>query len=153
MNLALDEFCYNSIIDDLVEWPPRSQRILTVRGCSTLFRRPFIVVKLADGEFIVHHFARDSFAEHWAEAVVILKTLTTIETISDFDYPACANQADLVAKMLRIRDESIVDSNLMYGHQLYQQFLDQYGEDCKNLPADTVAKIANARSELAIKSV
>ena len=56
MNLALDQLADNPIIDELVVWPPRGQRIVRIRACNVLFRKPFIEVTLADGEIFQRHF-------------------------------------------------------------------------------------------------
>ena len=55
MNLALDRYADNPIIDELVFWPPKRQRISRVRACSSLFRKPFIEVELANGEMVTAH--------------------------------------------------------------------------------------------------
>lgn len=148
MNLALDHFADNPIVDELVFWPPKSHRITSVRACSSMFRKPFIEVKLEDGDMFHRHFARDSFAGFWAEACVILGTLTRIELISDFSFKPLAQPGKMEQQVLASRDECIEESNLMYDQGMYAQFLMQYGEDCKNLPADTLQKIAHAKEQL-----
>ena len=95
MNLALDHYADNPIVDELVFWPPKSHRIKSVRACSPMFRKPFIEVELEDGDLFHRHFARDSFAQFWAEACVILDTLTSIELISDFSFKPLAQPEKL----------------------------------------------------------
>lgn len=148
MNLALDQFADNPIIDELVFWPPKGQPVKSVRACSVLFRKPFIEVKMQGGEVFQRHFARDSFAEFWAEALVILQTLTSIELVSDFRFTAVADREALQRRALEIRDQCIAESNLMYEQGMYAQFLMQYGEDCRDLPAGTLKKIAHAREAI-----
>ncbi len=148
MNLALDHLADNPIIDELVCWPPRTQRIKSVRACSAMFRKPFIEVECGDGEVFHRHFARDSFADYWAEAWVILDTLTTIELISDFDFKPVAEPEKLARQVLQTRDECIAESDLMFEQGMYSQFLMQYGEDCKNLPAQALQRIAEARKQV-----
>ena len=58
MNLALDEFADNPIIDELMRWPPRDQAMRSIRACNVLFRKPFIEVQLADGDVFQRHFSR-----------------------------------------------------------------------------------------------
>lgn len=147
MNLALDHYADNPIIDELVFWPPKSHRIRSVRACSSMFRRPFIEVEFEDGEVFHRHFARESFAGFWAEACVILGTLTRIELISDFDFKPLAQSAELKRQVLKTRDECIIESNLMYEQGMYAPFLMQYGEDCRNLPAEALQKIADAKEQ------
>ncbi len=148
MNQVLDYYADNPIIDELVFWPPKSRRIKSVRAASVLFRKPFIEVELEGGEVFHRHFARDSFAQFWAEACVILDTLTRIELISDFSFEPVIEREKLQRQILAIRDDLIEESNQIFEHGLYAQFLMQYGEDCKDLPAATLQKIAHARDQL-----
>ncbi len=148
MNLLLDEYSDNPIIDELVFRPPKTQRIVSVRACSVMFRKPFIEVEMEDGEVFHRHFARPSFAESWAEACVILETVTRIKLISEFSFNAVEDRDRLVGEVLARRDECIAESNLMFDEGMYAQFLLQYGEDCHNLPAAAEQRIAVARKRL-----
>jgi hypothetical protein len=148
MNLALDQLADNPIIDELVVSPPRAQRIVSILACCVMFRKPFIEVTLADGDVFQRHFPRPSFSRFWAEAVVILETLTGIELISEFNYETVADRAALVARVLACRDESIVEANRMFDEGMYAQFLMQFGEDCAHLPAEVEQRIDTARSKL-----
>ncbi|MDH3221262.1 MAG: hypothetical protein OEO19_17160 [Gammaproteobacteria bacterium] len=150
MNLALERYADNPIIDELVCWPPRSRRILSVRACNVLFRKPFIEVTLGDGEVFQRHFARESFARYWAETIVILDTITRIETISDFRFAAMPEPQKLAREVLENRAECIEECDAMFTEGMYEQFLMQYGEDCKNLPPDTRHKIDHARGALGL---
>jgi hypothetical protein len=138
----------NPIIDELVCWPPATLRIKSIRAGSAMFRSPFIEVENEDGEVFHRHFARDSFAGFWAEAWVILDTLTTIELISDFDFKPVAEPEKLARQVLQIRDECIAESDPMFEQGMYEQFLMQYGVDCKNLPERTRLRLAEARQRL-----
>jgi len=148
MNLALERYADNPIVDELVCWPPKSKKIKSIRACNVLFRKPFIEVEMADREIYQRHFARDSFAEFWAEACVILDTLTTIELRSDFDFKAVTEPGKLVQTILADRAECIEECEQMFAEGMYEQFLMQFGEDCKNLPLDTLQKIEQARREI-----
>jgi len=150
MNLALESFADNPIIDELVSWPPRPQRIVSIRACNTLFRKPFIEVVLQDGETFHRHFERNAFSQHWAEACVILDAITSIDLISDFDFAPLAKPEALRQKVLQCRDECIEESTEMYREGMYEQFLMQFGPDCKNLPSDTIENINVARRQLGI---
>ena len=147
MNQALDSFGYNPIIDELVFWPPKQEKIISVRACSVMFRKPFIEVELEHGETFHRHFARDSFARSWAEACVILETITSIRLISDFSFEPVADRDGLVQKVLACRDECIEEADLMYQQGMYEQFLVQYGEDCRDLPSAVIEKIAHAKQQ------
>ena len=148
MNLLFEEYADNPIIDELVFRPPQKQRIISIRACNVLFRKPFIEVEMEDGEVFQRHFLRPSFAESWAEACVILETVTRIQLISEFSFDAVKDHERLVAEVLTRRDECIAESNLMFDQGMYAQFLDQYGEDCYNLPADAERRIAIALQQL-----
>jgi hypothetical protein len=148
VNLALDHLAENPIIDELVRWPPASRRIVSLRACCVVFRKPFIELTMADGEISQRHFARPSFSEHWAEASVILETLTRIRLISEFSFKPVADRAALVARVLACRDDCIAEANLMFEQGMFAQYLQQFGEDCRDLPADTERRIAEARRRL-----
>lgn len=150
MNLALDEFAENPIIDELLVRPPRQQRMISVRACSVMFRKPFVEVQMANGEMFQRHFPRPSFAEHWAEASVILETLTRIEIISDFSFTPVADRDALVQRVLACRDECISEANLMFEQGMYAQYLQQFGADCRDLPEECERRVAQARNSLAV---
>jgi hypothetical protein len=150
MNLALDQLADNPIIDELVFRPPKSARMLSVRACCVMFRKPFIEVVMADGEVFQRHFPRPSFGEHWAEACVILETLTRIKLISEFNFNPVADREELIGRVLICRDECIAEADQMYEQGFYGQFLSQFGEDCDHLPAEAEQRIAEARRQLAL---
>jgi len=149
MKLALEQLADNPIIDELAFLPVHSQRIISLRACSVMFRKPFIEVTLANGEVFQRHFPRPAFAESWAEACVILDTLTDIQLISDFRFNPVVDREALVARVLACRDECIADANQMYEQGMYAQFLLQFGEDCANLPAEVLQRIDAAKEQLA----
>lgn len=149
MNLALDRFADNPIIDELVRWPPSPRRILRVRAGAALFRPPFIEIEYAGGEIEQRRFARDNFAANWAEARVVLATLTTIELVSDLDVAPPRDAARLAREVLAVRDACIAEAEQMFEHELYEQFLMQFGADCRELPAATQARVDAARLALA----
>ncbi len=148
MNLALDHFADNPIIDELVQWPPSPHRILRVRAGAALFRKPFIEIYYADGAVDRRHFERQTFAADWAAARVILETLTTIELASDLPVEPPRDAAGLAREALEVRNACIAEAGQMYEHGLYAQFLMQFGEDCRDLPAATRAHIDAARRAL-----
>ena len=150
MNLALDQLADNPIIDELVFRPPKSARMLSVRACCVMFRKPFIEVVMADGEVFQRHFPRPSFGEHWAEACVILETLTRIKLISEFNFNPVADREELIGRVLTCREECIAEANKMYEQGFYGQFLSQFGEDCDHLPVEVEQHIAEARRQLAL---
>ena len=150
MNAALDRFADNPIIDELVFWPPRSEPIERVRACNVLFRKPFIEVRMQGGEVFQRHFPRQDFARYWAEARVILATLTAIELQSDFDCEPPRNAEQLAQTALDTRDYCIAESDRMFAEGLYEQYLMQFGKDYRDLPAETRQKLEQARRALGV---
>ena len=148
MNLALDEFADNPIIDELMRWPPRDQAMRSIRACNVLFRKPFIEVQLADGDVFQRHFSRADFGKHWAEASVILQTLTRAEIISEFDFVPLTDRDELARRALECRERCIAEADLMYEQGMYRQYLHQFGPDCRDLPRETLDRIERARDEL-----
>ena len=122
-----------------------------MRAANAIFRKPFIEVRLQDGEVFQRHFPRAGFAAHWAEAQVILATLTGIELRTDFECPPPADARQLAQAALATRADCIAESDGMFAAGLYAQFLMQYGEDCRDLPAATERKLAVARRELGVE--
>lgn len=149
MNLALERFADNPIIDELVRWPPSPRPILRVRAGGALFRGPFIEIHYAGGEIEQRRFARAGFAADWAEARVILETLTTIELVADLPVGSPRDPAGLAREALAVRAACIAEAAQMFDHGLYAQFLMQFGADCRDLPAATRAQIDVAQRALA----
>jgi hypothetical protein len=145
MNAALDRYADNPIIDELVSWPPRSRRIESVRACNPLFRKPFIEVRIDDGEIFQRHFPRPGFERYWAEARVILGALTAIRLQSDFECEPPADAERLAREALATRAECIDECEAMFNEGLYAQFVMQFGEDCSGLPAETERRLEKAR--------
>ena len=147
MNLLLDKYGQNPVIDELVFWPPKNQPIKSVRASAPLFRRPFIEVEMQDGEFFHRHFLRDAFAENWAEAIVILEAVTTIELISDFSFRKHAEAQRLTWEAEAIRDDCIKEVDSMFDEGMFEPYLMQFGEDCKDLPEETARRVAQAKAQ------
>jgi hypothetical protein len=147
MNLALERYADNPIIDELVCWPPRPTRMISIRAGNVLFRKPFIEVEMEGGEIFQRQFPRDSFSSYWAEACVILDTMTAIKLIAEFNFEPVVDRAKLVADILANRDECIEECEQMFNEGMYPQFLMQYGEDCENLPEDTMQRITHAKRQ------
>jgi len=145
MNLALDRYADNPIIDELVCWPPRPQKVKSLRGCYPMLRRPFIEIEYIDGESRHLHFPKSSFVQFWSEAVVIIGAITDIELISEFNFQPVQDKENLIKEVFESRDECIEESNQMFVAGMFQLFLDQYGANYKNLPADTNKNIAEAK--------
>lgn len=140
MNLALDRYAQKPIIDELLFWPSKSYRIKSVRACCVMFRKPFIEVELEGGQIFQRHFNRESFARYWAEACVILETITRFELISGFEFEPVGGSEQRAQGILACRDECIAESNLMFDQGRCAQFLMQYGEDRENPPLEPCKK-------------
>ena len=107
-----------------------------------------VEVSLDGGEVFQRHFQRPSFAEFWAEARVILQTLTDIELITDFRCPEVPDREALLQKTRACLDEAITEANLMYEQGMFEQYLMQFGANCAGLPADVEERLQQARRQL-----
>lgn len=145
MNLALERYAENPIIDELIAWPPRRQAIRRVRACSSMFRKPFIEVELDDGTQFHRHFQRENFAADWAEAVVVLTALTGIELVSDFRFVPLRDADRLTEDVLAARDECFAEAEPMFREGMYAQYLMQFGVDYARLPETVETMLAEAR--------
>ena len=148
MNLALEHYADNPVIDELVCWPPKTHKMKSIRACLPIFRKPFIEIEMVGAETEIRHFPKDSFGQHWAEARVILDTICDVELLSEFEVEPYPDAEILIGKVLAVRHECIRESNLMYDNDMFEQFLHQYGEDCKNLPDEVKQNILIAKKFL-----
>ena len=148
MNAVLGRFSDNPVIGKIVEWPPHKQKIKVLRGSLPVFRKPFIEIEFENGKVSSFGFPKSGFAKFWSESVVILETITDIEIVSEFDFRPAENRSELLKQILEDREECIADSRQMYSAGMYKQFLDQYGENCKDLPDDVLEKITLARNHV-----
>jgi len=146
MNLTLDRYADNPIIDELVSWPPKPQKIKSLRGCFPMIRKPFIEIEYIGGESKHQQFQKSSFVQFWSEAIVIIKAITDIEVISEFKFQPAQNQEKLRQEVLDCRDECIEESVPMFAAGMFQLYLDQFGVNYKDLPVATQNNIAAARS-------
>lgn len=145
MNAVLDRFSDNPVIGKIVEWPPSKQKIKLIRGSLPVFRKPFIEIEFEDGRIKSFNFPKAGFAKFWVEAEVVLETVTNIEIVSEFNSRPPEDKPELVQQVLEDKQECIGDSNEMYKAGMYKSFLDQYGENCRDLPDEVLEKIALAR--------
>ena len=149
MNHTLDQFADNPIIDELVSWPPRSQAISSVRASCPLFRQPFLEITLDNGETLTRRYSKDGFPGYWAEAMVILQTLTSIELISDVKVAELSETNEFIKQILAEQEASIAEASMMFENGMYKQYLWQFGKDYKGLPPQVEQNIAVAQSRLA----
>lgn len=149
MKLALDKFADNPIIDEILSCLDNDVVISSLRACCPIWRKPFIEVEYQAGKTDHRHFLKNSFARYWAEAVVILQTLTNIQLVSDFNSGSVSNKEAMVETILSTRNACIRECDPMFDSELYQVYLDQFGSNYRNLPADTLAKIETAKKALA----
>lgn len=148
MNHTLDQFTDNPIIDELVSWPPRSQSISSLRASTPIFRQPFIEITLANNETITRSFSNGGFTEYWTEAKIILETLTPIDLISDVKVSETIDADELIAWVLKEREDSVIEAGFMFDNGVYQQYLWQFGSDYKGLPEQVMKNIAVAKAHI-----
>lgn len=147
MNLALSEYADNPIIDRLVQWPPRKQKIIQLRGSAPVLRNPFIEIDFENNRTERYSFSKSQFSQYWAEAKVILNTLTDINIVSEVRYQPDVSEHELVADILQTKSEAIDESMEIFNAGMYRVFLEQFGENCKELPPEVEQCIATARMQ------
>ena len=86
MNSVLDEFADNLIIEELNYLRGHVKKIKSLRASSTLWRKSFVEIDHDGGKLEHLKYGRDGFIRDWAEATVILQTLTDIECTAEFDF-------------------------------------------------------------------
>jgi hypothetical protein len=148
MNLVLDRYTDNPVIGAIVAWPPKKERIKTLRGCCPILRKPFIEIEYENGRTESCKFPKGAFGQFWAEAVVIIETITDIEIISEFECPPPADKSELVSELQIAVQECIAESAEIFAGGMYKLFLDQYGKNYKGLPDEVQEKIERAQQEL-----
>jgi hypothetical protein len=148
MNSALDEFADNPIIEELNFLRAHIKKIKSLRASSTLWRKSFVEINHDGGKLEHLKYERDGFIRDWAEASVILQTLTDIKCIAEFNFKPPTDKDALVEKVLQTRDKCIEECQTMFDSKLYQVYLNQFGPNCKGLPAATLANIEAARQAL-----
>ena len=148
MNHTLDQFTDNPIIDELVSWPPRSKSISSLRASTPIFRQPFIEITLDNNETITRSFSNGGFTEYWTEAKIILETLTPIDLISDVKVSETIDADELIAWVLKEREDSVIEAGFMFDNGVYQQYLWQFGSDYKGLPEQVMKNIAVAKAHI-----
>jgi hypothetical protein len=131
-----------------VQRPPRSEKILRLRGCAPVVRKPFIEIELSNGRSERHSFAKAEFARLWGEATIIVKTLTDIDIVSEVRYQPDVAEEQLVRDILQSRAEAIDESMEMFSAGTYRVFLEQFGQNYTNLPAGVEQCIETARKKL-----
>jgi hypothetical protein len=148
LNLALDNFADNPIVDELVYWPPKGSAVTSVVCSALTDEETTLCIKYRDGRELVQRFPTERILPHWPEAVVVVEALTDIKMISDIDHPPVENAENLADAALKHRDQCIEVSLGMFDEGMYELFLEQYGANHKNLPPDVIEKIALARREM-----
>lgn len=149
MKLALDKFSDNPIIDEILDCMEDSRVMWSIRASRPMWRKPFIEIEYRAGNPDHRHFSKDSFSRYWSEAMVVLETLTDIRLVSEFGSGTVNNKEATVETILSTRNACIRECDPMFDAALYQVYLDQFGSNCKSLPADTMSKIETAKKALA----
>ena len=149
MYATIEYFSDNPIIDELINWVPWNRKIVTIRASIPMLRKAFVEVTLNRGKPIVRHFQKQDFAADWAEAEFILATLTEINLIAEFPYQAVNHNDQMAEDIANAKKRVIKESQAIFEAGMYQLFLDQYGENYRDLPATTIEEIATAKKMLA----
>ena len=136
MNLLLDEYAYNSVIDEVVYWPPkRIKRVLfqvIPRGVEVVF------------EDDAKHFTsfegvdQASALKWWQQAREILILVTNIEVVDSLAPPEKMYCTQLEREVLARRNELIDECLAKYRRFENDAFtnnwlVDQFGFNCSGL--------------------
>ncbi len=148
MNLVFDHYSDNPIIAVMVSWPPHPQGIRQIRVCCPLLRKPFMEVVFRNGESTQHVFGKQGFMRFWQEAELLIENLTDIVVIKEFAAEPMVDKEAFLLAMQTCLDDSIAESFAIFEGGMYKLFLDQYGSNCKGLPALVDVKIDQARAQV-----
>ena len=105
-------------------------------------------VTYGNGESTQHAFGKQGFTRFWQEAEVLIETLTNIVVTKEFAAEPMAEKATYLQEIQACLEDSIAESFAIFDGGMYQLFLDQYGNNCKALPAEVCAKLEQARSKV-----
>ena len=147
MNLLLDEYADNPIIDEVVYWPPKCIQRIIVK------QRPHgVEVVFDDG---TEHFTsfenlnEDIFLKWLQEANEVLKLVTNIEVIGSVAEADGSISEKFVSKLLQRRSVLIDDCLSRYQGSENDEFtrnwfLEQFGFNCVELPRNVRGALHNA---------
>jgi len=151
MNLVFDHYADNPVIAAMVSWPPHPHGIAQIRVCCPLLRKPFMEVAYCNGDSSQHVFSKQGFTRFWQEAELLIENLTDIVVVKEFATEPMAETEPFLKEMRMCLDDSIAESFAIFDGGMYQLFLDQYGSNCKALPAEVSARLDQARSKISQK--
>ena len=139
----------NPIVDALMLDTDRRSPLRSIRVSKPLLRAPFIEAECADGTLELHRFARDGFSDHWAETRLMFTLLTGMEIRTEFSPGTLDREAQRRTEILRIRDQGIEASKLLFEQGRYREFVERYGPDCDHLPRAAADMLDQARRRMA----
>ena len=152
MRAVLEYFDDNAVIDELLTCVSGRQRIISIRACMPMLRKPFIEIKLQGAADVIRHFPRPAFIRQWAEAKTILETLTDIDLISEFELTVPPDAQRTAQEALSTRDQCIEECDAMFQAGLYRQYVDQFGANCRDLPQTTQHRLKEAQEAIALQA-
>jgi len=84
----------------------------------------------------------------WQEAEVLIQNLTNISLDTEFPVQPMADRDTFLQDVRACLAQSIAESNAIFDGGMYQLFLDQYGNNCKDLPDEVCIRIKQAQSKV-----
>ena len=161
MNSALDKFAHNVIIDEIVYWPPKEGRVLTIHSNVPSIGNCSVLIKYDDESEIVVEIERGYFEESWNEACAVLKAVTDIKgdfspltkdkiLLLEADRQICIGYRieGITNEANREKRRAMEKAIELFEAGMYEVFLEQFGSNYTSLPDSMVKRIEIARGKI-----
>lgn len=137
MNLLLDEYADNPVIDEVVYWPPKC--VLRIIEKKSPFGVEVIFNDNSRHITTFENMDKANFQMWWQEAHEILELVTNIEVIGSMSKSEREISEESESKIFNRRNELI--QSCLSKYQGYENdeftknwFVEQFGFNCSNLP-------------------
>jgi hypothetical protein len=157
MNAALDNFAHNPIIDEIVYWPPRQKRLVRIEREISEDGSCRVTLMFDDKTNDLIEIERGYFEEHWNEAIAVFTTLLNIggdlspltdgeiQSLESARQESGARQREQISRdALRVKQQALRNAKGLFDAGEYDQFLQQFGPDLKDLPPEIEKRISIA---------
>jgi len=161
MNSVLEKYAHNFIIDEIVYWPPSQKTITSIEAIVPNIGKCLARLHYHDGTSFDINIERGCFEKTWNEACAILHSVTNItEGLRRLtprevailekerqDYVSYEIE-QLEKEAQRIKKEQIEKAIELFDAGLYDVFLEQFGNNCVDIPAPIQKRIEIARGKI-----
>ncbi len=149
MNLLLNEYTDNPVIDEVVYWPPKDVRKIVAK------RKPLgIEVEFSDNTKHFTPFKKAevvTFLSWWREAQEILSMVTNIDLVDEISSESVDTYSEELAQTILKRREELINECItrLRGHEndefTKSWFTEQFGFNFANLPKHIEEIVQNAQ--------